>query len=92
MRPPGGMDASLEGPRRRQCSRQVCHSKEQAHRVNLIATRYRRGVGLSTRSALPLWARATGQRRDEALPQSSLRNPLPELMGYVVCAVSHLPG
>jgi restriction system protein len=36
------MEASLEGPCGRQRSRQeeVCHSKEQAHRVNLIATRY----------------------------------------------------
>src|SRR5918998_3976485 len=36
-----GMDAPLEGPRRRR-SRQVCHSKEQAHWVILIATRFRR--------------------------------------------------
>ena len=36
------MDASLEGPRGRQRSRQeVCHSQEQAYRVNPIATRYR---------------------------------------------------
>jgi hypothetical protein len=35
------MEASLEGPCGRKRSRQeVCHSKEQAHRVNLIATRY----------------------------------------------------
>src|SRR5918997_2318593 len=36
------MEASLESQRGRQRSRQEgCHSKEQAHRVNLIATRYR---------------------------------------------------
>jgi hypothetical protein len=44
---PGGMEASLEGPCGRQRSRQeeVCHSKEQAHRVNLIATRYQTSYG-----------------------------------------------
>src|SRR5215217_8533200 len=34
------MDASLEDLRGRQRFRQACHSKEQAYRVNLIATRY----------------------------------------------------
>ena len=41
MHSPGGIDASLEGSRGRQRSRQVCHFKEQVYRVNLIATRYK---------------------------------------------------
>src|SRR3712207_2224569 len=37
-----GMDAPLEGLLKRRRSRQACHSKEQAHWVNLIATRFGR--------------------------------------------------
>jgi len=45
------MDASLEDLRGRQRFRQACHSKEQAYRVDLIATRYRATFCGSSREA-----------------------------------------